>query len=172
MPFLAYNLLIFGTIAPVCQSVFIVRPGVAYFSLHVCLQYTGKVWLWTCLFSNNNADYLLGHISHKFNPTRVKGVGMPRPLWSFPVWVWNQLHNPSPALALAFALAWAGCALTCNSSHGSDLLSLSLSTQVSHLLTQLYSSPINLPIQLGSLWNFKLKLLCYKPIMPTCLFPI
>ena len=140
MPFFPYNLWIFGTITSVCQSVFIVRPGVAYVSLHVCLQYTGKVWLWTCLFSNNNADYLLGHISHKFNPTRVKGVGMPRPLWSFPVWVWNQLHNPSPALALAFVLAWAGCALTCNSS----LSDLSLiSTQVSHLLRELHYNTIH-----------------------------
>ena len=32
--------------------------------------------------------------------------------------------------------------------------------------------PISLPIQLGSLWNLKLKLLCYKPIIPTCLFAI
>ena len=32
--------------------------------------------------------------------------------------------------------------------------------------------PISLPIQLGSLWNFKLELLCYKPIIPTCLFAI
>ena len=32
--------------------------------------------------------------------------------------------------------------------------------------------PISLPIQLRSLWNFKLKLLCYKPIIPTCIFAI
>ena len=32
--------------------------------------------------------------------------------------------------------------------------------------------PISLPIQLGSLWNFKLKFLCYKPIITTSLFAI
>ena len=30
--------------------------------------------------------------------------------------------------------------------------------------------PIYLPIQLGSLWYFKLKLLCYELIIPACLF--
>ena len=32
--------------------------------------------------------------------------------------------------------------------------------------------PIFLPIKLGSLWNNKLKFLCYKPIIPTCIFAI
>ena len=31
---------------------------------------------------------------------------------------------------------------------------------------------ISLSIQLGSLWNFKPKLLCHKPMIPTCLFAI
>ena len=43
---------------------------------------------------------------------------------------------------------------------------------VCHLVTECLYLPISLRIQLESLWNFKPKLLCYKPMIPTCLFAI
>ena len=53
----------------------------------------------------------------------------------------------------------------------SNVLSVCLSTCVCVSLS-LNAFPISLLIQLGSLWNFKLTILAYKPKFPTCLFAI
>ena len=56
---------------------------------------------------------------------------------------------------------------------GTLLMSVSLSCPVlCHIITQCLYLPISLSIQLGSLWKFKPKLLCYKLMIPTCLFSI
>ena len=43
---------------------------------------------------------------------------------------------------------------------------------LSNLVTECLYLLLSLSIKLGYLWNFKPKLLCYKPLIPTCLFPI